>query len=144
MIYILIENGKMPDEPLSSSLGFWLPPETPYGNFQLKYKKIIERLDEANRRIIDSINFWKDFVENKNPLSIVSFTNFAGRHEYANEQAVYMIRRASDELVSLIWCLSEYEKAQKFPKEIKINRLGAIFINLILNVWIFLNLILNL
>ena len=120
----LIKNGKMPDEPLNSALGFWLPPRTPYGNFQLKYKKVIERLDEANRRIIDSMTFWKMFIGNSMSLPAIPPENCSERHEYANEQAIYMIRRASDELVALIWCLSVYEETEEFPKKIKKDRLS--------------------
>jgi len=56
----LIENGKKPEKLHNASLGYWLPPNSPYGNFQLKFRKIIQRLDEANRKIIDSYKFWQE------------------------------------------------------------------------------------
>ena len=53
-----IANGKSPDEPYNACLGFWLPPDSPYGNLTLKLMKLCERLDEANRRLRDSWTFW--------------------------------------------------------------------------------------
>lgn len=56
---LLVENGKAPVDPYNASLGFWLPPDCPHGNLQMKYMKIIWRLDEANRKISDSWKFWE-------------------------------------------------------------------------------------
>lgn len=50
------------------------------------------------------------------------------RHIYANEQAIYLLRRAADEMISLIWCLSEWQTKGGYPKEIKIDCVGA-FLN---------------
>jgi len=44
---LFIVNGKKPGEPYNEVLSFWLPPDSPYGNLQLKYMKIILRLDEV-------------------------------------------------------------------------------------------------
>jgi hypothetical protein len=121
MKYDLINNGKQPNEAQNAALGFWLPPDSPYGNFQLKFMKIIQRLDEANRRIIDSYKFWESCgTQGFLPIGALE------RHVFANEQAIYMMRRAADELVSLIWCLSKYEEDSEYPDKIKIDCLGAI------------------
>ncbi len=101
---IWIDNGKIPDEPYSARLGFWLPPNSPYGNFQLKLMKICQRIDEANRRLTESRAFW----EQARPDGI-SPPNALQRHIYANEQAIYLLRRTADEMISLIWCLSEWQ-----------------------------------
>jgi hypothetical protein len=116
----LIDNGKKPNELINASILFYLPPSTPYGNLQLKLIKIVQRLDEANRRIIDSYDFWKNSINNT--MVINSFE----QHIFANEQFIYLIRRSADELISLIWLLSEYEKNNKYPKEIKIDCLGSL------------------
>jgi hypothetical protein len=116
-----IENGKMPDEPYNATLGFWLPPDSPYGNFQLKYMKIIQRLDEANRKIAESHHFWREWrSEGILPIGALE------RHVFANEEAIYMLRRAADELVSLVWCLSKYEEDGHYPSKIKVDCLGAV------------------
>jgi hypothetical protein len=49
-----IDNGKSPGEPYNVGLAFWLPTDSPYGNFNLKLMKLCQRLDEANRRLIDN------------------------------------------------------------------------------------------
>jgi hypothetical protein len=118
---LMIENGKAPDDPYNARLGFWLPPDTPYGNFQLKYMKIIWRLDEANRNIIDSWKFWQECTtEDMLPTGALE------RHIFSNEETVYMLRRAGDELVAMIWLLEKYESEQKFPSKIKIDCFGAV------------------
>ena len=118
---LLIENGKAPDDPYNARLGFWLPPDTPYGNLQLKYMKIIWRFDEANRKIIDSWNFWKECsTGGMLPTGVLE------RHIFSIEETVYMLRRAGDELVSMIWLLEKHEDQKKYPSRIKIDCLGAV------------------
>jgi len=117
----LIQNGKKPDEPYNACSIFWLPPNSPYGNFQLKQMKLCMRLDEANRRLLDSFHFW---LAASKP-GIIS-ANAYERHVYANEQVIYMMRRAADELISMIWCLNEFEKHKTYPKKIKIDSIGAL------------------
>jgi hypothetical protein len=119
----MIDNGKTPDEPYNARLGFWLPPDSPYGNFQLKFMKIIERLDEANRRIIESTRLWETIHAGWGGILPL---NSLTRHELANEEAIYMMRRAADELVSLIWCLSEYERTGSYPDVIVQDSLGCV------------------
>lgn len=48
------------------------------------------------------------------------------RHIFSNEEAIYMLRRAADELVSLVWLLSKYEADNQYPRSIKIDCLGAV------------------
>jgi hypothetical protein len=118
---LLIMNGKKPDEPYNARLCFWLPPDSPYGNFQLKQMKLIQRLDEANRRLLDSYHFWRMATT---PGFIPA--NAYERHVYANEQAIYMMRRAADELISMISCLSEFENHHTYPTQIKPDCIGGL------------------
>lgn len=109
----IVNNGKQPDEAYNASLSFWLPVDTPYGNFTLKLMKISGRIDDINRCIIESYAFWE--VSRKNqmlPLSIFE------RHVFATEKVVYHMRRTCDELISLIWCLSNWEELNEWPQEI--------------------------
>jgi len=115
-----IENGKSPDEPYNARLGFWLPPDSPYGNLTLKLMNLCERLDEANHRLRESWTFW-----DRARQSLLS-VNALQRHVFANEQAIYLIRRATDETISLIWCLSEKEATGKYPEQIKVDCIGAV------------------
>lgn len=118
---LLVKNGKDPDDLYNASLGFWLPPNTPYGNLQLKYMKIICRIDEANRKIADSWKFWKICSDGGRLPN-----NALDRHVLANENVVYMLRRAGDELVSMIWLLAKYENNRDYPSKIEIDCLGAV------------------
>ncbi|MEL0637455.1 hypothetical protein V6259_11830 [Marinomonas sp. TI.3.20] len=118
---LLVENGKTLAEPYNASLGFWLPPDTSYGNLQLKYMKIIWRLDEANRRISDSWEFWEACSKG----SMFPFGALE-RHVFSNEETIYMLRKAGDELVSMIWLLAKYEDDGQYPKKIKVDCLGAV------------------
>ena len=121
---MFIENGKKPNEPYPATLGFWLPSNSPYGNLQLKHMKIIQRLDEANRRISDSLQFW-NYCQTSGMIP----TEVYARHIFSNEEAVYMLRRAADELVSLIWLLSRFERDKVYPKKIEIDCLGKVIKN---------------
>jgi len=121
MTTVLVDNGKSPDEPYNARLGFWLPPDSPYGNFQLKLMNLCQRLDEANLRLIDSRRYW-ELARAYDMLPV----NALERHVYANEQAIYLIRRAADEMIALIWCLSEWEMKGTYPEQIEIDCIGAV------------------
>jgi hypothetical protein len=121
MEYILIQNGKKPDEPYNVRLFFWLPPDSPYGNIHLKLIKLCMRLDEANRRLQESYRFWHAIAK----PGMIS-PNEYDRHVFATEEAIYMMRRSADELISIIWCLNEFEKRREYPKEIEVDSIGAL------------------
>jgi hypothetical protein len=121
MTTVWIDNRKSPDEPYNARLGFWLPPDSPYGNFTLKLMKLCERIDEANRRLTESREFWEQArVEGIIP------NNALQRHTYANEQAIYLLRRSADEMIALIWCLSTWQTNGIYPTEIKIDCIGTL------------------
>jgi hypothetical protein len=115
---IIIQNGKKPDEPYNACLSFWLPPDSPYGNLQLKQMKLCMRLDEANRRLRDSYRFWRIAVK----PGIIS-PNPYEQHVFSTEEAIYLMRRATDELISMIWCLNEFEKLREYPKKSRLTAL---------------------
>ncbi|MDH5681815.1 MAG: hypothetical protein OEZ36_09520 [Spirochaetota bacterium] len=116
-----IDTGKKPSEPLDVRLIFWLPADSPYGNFQLKLLRMIYRLDEANRRIVESFRYW-----HKSTTSAILLNNEPELHILANEQAIYLMRKTADELVSLIWILSYFEINGKYPSKVKCDHIGAV------------------
>ena len=119
MMTVWIDNGKSPDELYNASLGFWLPYDSPYGNLYLKLEGLCLRIDDANHRLTESRTFWEQFRSNTyNP------TNVFQRHIYANEQAIYLLRRTADEMIALIWCLSEWQTNGVYPMEIEIDCIG--------------------
>lgn len=121
---LLIKTGKLPDESYNAALGFWLPPDTPFGNFQNKYMQVIRRLDGANRRIIESYSLWTAIMQG---IAAGEPTSLYSRHMLANEEAVYMIRKSADELITMIWYLEETEQSGAFPTKLKVDCIGRIF-----------------
>ncbi len=119
-----IDTGKKPDEPTNIQIILPFPSETPFGNLALKYMKIISRLDEANRKIAESYQFWR-IARDESILSVNAFE----RHIYCYEEAIYMMRRAADELVSLIYFMDYFKKEGIYPDKIKIDCLGAVKLN---------------
>ncbi len=116
-----VENGKNPDEPINANLLFWLPPDTPYGNFQLKAFKLVERVDELNRRITEAFALWTHCRSSQ-----MLATGTYQRHVFVLEQCVFLMRRIADELISLIHCLSAWEGSGTYPDRIEINCIGAL------------------
>ena len=117
---VCVDNGKTPDEPYNARLGFWLPPDTPYGNSQLKLFKLSERIDELNRKIIEAYALWERCIsEQMLPPGVYH------RHVFVLEQVVFLMRRAADELIAFISCLNHWEQTKTYPKEIEIDCIGA-------------------
>jgi len=119
----LINNGKSPDDYLNVSATFWLPPDTPFGNLTAKLMKLILRLDQTNRRLIESFEYWSIAVTPQ------PHPNAASRHEYATEEAIYMMRRAADDLIAMISFLSDWQTAGKYPSAIRVDCIGALIEN---------------
>jgi hypothetical protein len=116
----LIDIGKTPDEAFNAKLLLPLPVQTPYGNLTLKWMKLVQRLDEANRRITESAIFWEQALKAPE-MHLHAYE----RHVYANEQAIYLIRRAADELIALIWLLSEWKTSGNYPSRILVDSIGV-------------------
>lgn len=118
MNIVTISNGLQSNQAHTSGLGFRLPAETPFGNFSLKFLKLTRMLDEANRRLLESYAFWKQAHVNLN-VAIDAYEE----HIFANEQAVHLIRRACSEIISIIWCLSEWKKTGDYPEKIMVDNI---------------------
>lgn len=112
-----IDNGKSPDDVLNANLLFWLPPDTPYGNFQLKYMKLITRIDELNRRLQEAWALWAALHQAKGMVP----PGLYERHVFVLEQCVFLMRRVADELISLVHCLDVWEATRAFPMVIKLD-----------------------
>ena len=125
MTTVRIDNGKSPSELYNASLGFWLPPDSPYGNLTLKLMKLCERIDEANLRLTESCAFWEQARADGTPPN-----NASQRHTYANEQAIYLLRRSADEMIALICCLYKWEANHIYPRRIKIDSIGTLLLRL--------------
>lgn len=133
---ILIDNGRKPDDlyHIDDFFGLRFPPDSAHGNLHLKLMRINELIDEANRRIIESSNFWQT-ANHALTNGILLSPTIHSRHKLANEQVIYLLRRAADEMVSLIWYLSEWKEKGSWPTKIKIDRIAAVLSALKKNEW---------
>lgn len=56
---------------------------------------------------------------------ILSYGNSFVQHQYAGEEAVATIRRCADELVTLIWYLTQYDETGQLPEKIKVDMIDS-------------------
>jgi hypothetical protein len=125
----LIDIGKKPGEISALPLLFWLPADTPFGNMQLKLFKVVERLDMANVRLLSAQQSWTAGMSTGNATTdaeIVRKGQALRIHGYLAEEAITHTRRAIDELISLVWFLSEFERNKKYPHSILVDCIGGL------------------
>jgi hypothetical protein len=119
-----IEIGKSPEDFLSATHSFWLPPDTLFGNLSLKQLKIITRLDRANAMLQQ--------IYKIHPLLISGKLLLKGEHEaysYLLEELIYHIRRSADELISMYSFLADFEKTGKYSHQVEIDSIGTLLSN---------------
>lgn len=119
---LFIDNGKHPEDAFNAKLTFWLPVDSPFGNFQLKLMKLIVRVDEVNRNLIESDKYWKLFVDKRNLFLI----NVYDKHIFANEKVIYFMRKVADEIIALVYYLMCFEKSNKYSEQIEIDCIGGL------------------
>lgn len=115
---LLLDIGKHPDEPMHARLVLPLPARTPFGNFSRKYEQIILRLDHANRTIL---RIHADHASMGNTPCSHLLTS----HVLQQEEVVYWIRRAADELVSLVSVLTQWQSTGSCPRQVPVDCIGA-------------------
>ncbi|RNM14043.1 hypothetical protein [Nocardioides pocheonensis] len=96
---------------------FWLPANTPYGNMSLKLMKIGQRIGHANLRLEESYEHWHQFVT----MNVPPMMDHGTRHYFASEEAVFMLRRAADEMVALLWFLTARLELGEYPAVMKVD-----------------------
>lgn len=122
----LIDNGKNPDDFVTFENLISLPADTPYGNFNIKYMKIIKRLDEANRNIKNNCKAWQIIRTDGNFYEqIINTANNYDLLNFSGEAIVYHLRKVADEIISLVWSLKCYTNNGKYPSKIKYDCIGA-------------------
>ena len=113
---------------------FWLPPDTPFGNLTTKIFAVGQRLAHANVRLQECYTCWQNAMvaameHDASPegvdTRILSCGNNFVQHQYAGEEAVAAIRRCADELVTLIWYLTQYDETGEFPEKIKVDMIDS-------------------
>jgi hypothetical protein len=118
-----VDNGKSPDEPINARQILWLPPDTPYGNFQLKQLKISERIDELNRRMEEAWAIWHAMH------AAIRFGSgvISNRPDLILEQCVFLMRRIADELLGMVECLGTWRTSGKYPGALRFGEIGKLW-----------------
>ena len=99
----------------------WLPVDTPYGNLSLKFATVWQRIGQANLRLQESYTHWEQLVA----LRLSDGVDHGSRHRFATEEAVFMLRRAADEMVALIWLLQTRLSTDEYPSVVKIDSISG-------------------
>jgi hypothetical protein len=97
-----------------------LPSDTPFGNFALKYLKIVDRIDRVNSLILDVFSSFL-LAHQSQGLGEDLF-----RHQLIAEEVVYWLRKSADELISLQYVLCIQEKTGQFPTKIEVDCIGLL------------------
>ena len=113
---------------------FGLPPDTPFGNLTKKIFSIEQRFAHANVRLHECYTSWQNVMaftlktnvdQKETDANLFYHSNNLIQHNYAGEEAVAAIRRCADELVALIWYLTQYIEAGQFPQKIKVDMISS-------------------
>ena len=114
-----IRNRRVSGHDRNAAHGFCLPADCPFGDLQLKVAKIMLSVDEANWKIASAFGQWRC-------LAGSTSLNAHSRHSLDLENAVFMLRRVADELVSVHAVLSHLEEQGRYPDRIGIDCVGAL------------------
>lgn len=123
-MYSLIKHpsGREATLPAHVADGMWLPPATPYGNLQLKYMKLQQRLGHANLRLSAAYTHWTALRSNEIRTGI----DHGSLETFNAEEAVASMRRAADELIALESLLTSVVARGEYPKKIERDSIGLV------------------
>ena len=114
----ILEIGKQPDEPLNVVHFLPLPANSPFGNLALKYLEVFQRLDHANHTILRV--YAQHTALRSDPDS-----PFIKSHLFLQEEIVYWLRQAADELISLASVLDKWQRTGACPEAVPTDCIGA-------------------
>jgi hypothetical protein len=112
-----INTGKNPQQSLNISQLLPLPSDTPFGNFYLKYLKIIGRIDHINLLIQDVFSGFLQTHQSQGSDVL---------HQLIAEEVVYWLRKTVDELISLQYVLYFQEQKGQFPIKVEVDCIGLL------------------
>lgn len=115
----ILEIGKKPSDPLHVLHFLPLPADSPYGNLALKYLKIFQRLDHANQTIL------RVYAQHA-ALRTDTASSYLSSHLFLQEEIVYWLRQAADELISLASVLEEWQRTGTCPETVSIDCIGSL------------------
>jgi hypothetical protein len=97
-----------------------LPSDTPFGNFALKYMKIVDRIDRVNALILGVFSSFSLALPSQ------GFGESLSQHQLIAEEVVYWLKKTADELISLHYALYIQEKTGQFPSKIEVDCIGLL------------------
>ena len=115
-----INTGKHSQCSLHASQLLLLPSDTPFGNFSLKYMKIVIHIERVNSLIKDVFSSFSQAHSSQ------GFGEDFYRHQLIAEEVVYWLRKTSDELLSLQYVLYIQEHTGQFPTKVEVDCIGLI------------------
>lgn len=115
----ILEIGKLPGDPLHLNNFLPLPANSPFGNLALKYIKVFQHLDHANHTILRV--YAQHVALRTDPAS-----PYISSHLLFQEEIVYWLRQASDELISLTSVLDVWQRSGACPETVPIDCIGAL------------------
>ncbi|MEH2011304.1 hypothetical protein [Nostoc sp.] len=115
-----INTGKHPQQFLNVSQILPLPSDTPFGNFALKYLKIVSRIDQVNSLIQDVFSSFSLAHQSQ------GFDENFFRHQLIAEEVIYWLRKTADELISLQYVLYIQEQIGQFPTKVEVDCIGLL------------------
>ena len=87
----------------------------------LKTVHLVNRLIHANGRLDETEAMWVAFVSQDSP----SGDDPGARHRFSADEVVVHLRRATDELIGLLWLLRERVTRGEWPEQISIDSIGT-------------------
>lgn len=118
----ILEIGKKPSDPRHVLHFLPLPADSPYGNLALKYLKVFQRLDHANQTILRV--YAQHAALRADPAS-----SYLSSHLFLQEEIVYWLRQAADELISLASVLEEWQRTGTCPETVPIDCIGSLVVS---------------
>lgn len=115
----ILEIGKKPSDPLHVLHFLPLPAYSSYGNLALKYLKVFQRLDHANKTILHV--YAQHAALRTDPSS-----PYLSSHLFLQEEIVYWLRQAADELISLASVLEEWQRTGTCPETVPMDCIGSL------------------
>lgn len=98
----------------------WMPDDTPFGNLIPKLFWVMQQLAHANRRLEESANYWNEAMAGSIGPALVE-------HRATANEAVFALRRAADELVTLVAVLEDRTLNGEYPKKPRYDSVGTAF-----------------
>lgn len=98
----------------------WLPDDTPFGNLTPKLFWVMTQLAHANQRLEESAAHWSAAMSG-------SIGNDLAEHKLTAGEAVFSMRRAADEFVTLIAVLEDRLETGFFPSKPRYDSVGTAF-----------------